>query len=66
VLVASATDEAAVKKVATAVGTWDVLLMAAGYVSPGHILTANVADYWQNYEVSLLKSINHYGCVEHR
>ena len=54
VVVASVTDEFAIKEAASASGTWDVLIMNAGYISPGYISTSNLVSYWQNYEVSVL------------
>lgn len=40
-------------QVAEAIGTWDMLVNAAGTMpTPGTIATANVADYWRTFEVS--------------
>ena len=57
VIAASVTDEGQMKQAASAVGTWDVLVMNAGYMSPGPITTSDLAGYWQNYEVSSSKNM---------
>jgi NAD(P)-dependent dehydrogenase (short-subunit alcohol dehydrogenase family) len=52
--VADVADEEAVKNVAEAVSTWDVLVMNAGYFpSPTPIAKADVGDYWKGYEVCI-------------
>ncbi|KAL9625193.1 MAG: hypothetical protein Q9160_000595 [Pyrenula sp. 1 TL-2023] len=49
--VADVNDEAAMAAVAQAVGSWDVFVMNAGYISaPSPIDQADLADYWQSYE----------------
>jgi NADP-dependent 3-hydroxy acid dehydrogenase YdfG len=49
---ASVTDEDAMKKIAVAVGRWDVLILNAGYISPPSPLAQSPAyEYWRNYEV---------------
>jgi NADP-dependent 3-hydroxy acid dehydrogenase YdfG len=49
------TDEAGMEKVATAVGTWDVMILNAGYISaPAPIAKAPLDNYWKNYEVHLM------------
>lgn len=51
--VADVTDEEAVKKIADAVGTWDVLVLNAGYTTaPTPAAKADIGDYWKAYEVS--------------
>ncbi|KAI9698072.1 MAG: hypothetical protein M1820_007580 [Bogoriella megaspora] len=51
------TDEAAMKDVAAIVGTWDIFLLNAGYISPPSTITqASLSEYWQNYE-SNVKSV---------
>lgn len=45
-------DEKALKEVAAAVGTWDVLILNAGFVSsPASIAETAGDDWWQNFEV---------------
>lgn len=49
------TQEDALQTVATVIGTWDVLILAAGYVSdPTPIASANIDAWWQNFEVTAL------------
>ena len=49
------TDEAGMEKVAQAVGTWDVLILNAAYLSaPAPIVESPLDSYWKNYEVALL------------
>jgi NADP-dependent 3-hydroxy acid dehydrogenase YdfG len=49
---ASVTDEAALTDVATTIGTWDIMILAAGHVSPkAHLREASVDEWWQNFEV---------------
>ncbi|KAF2199993.1 NAD(P)-binding protein [Delitschia confertaspora ATCC 74209] len=51
------TDEARVKKVAEAVGNWDILILNAGHISaPAYIAQSSVDEYWKNYETNV-KSI---------
>ncbi len=46
------TDEEGLRKVAASVGKWDVLVLAAGYMStPSSIASANLAEWWQSFEV---------------
>jgi NAD(P)-dependent dehydrogenase (short-subunit alcohol dehydrogenase family) len=48
----SITDEKALKAVAAAVGTWDVLVIGAAYVaSPAPVAQSSVDDWWQTFEV---------------
>lgn len=50
--VCDVTDDAAVKKIADAVGTWDAVLHCAGYYNkPSPTLTADLDDYWRTFEV---------------
>jgi NAD(P)-dependent dehydrogenase (short-subunit alcohol dehydrogenase family) len=50
---ADVTDDAAVKKIADAVGTWDAILHCAGYVNkPTPVASADLEDYWKAFEVS--------------
>lgn len=52
---ASVTDEEAIVGVATTVGSWDVLVLAAGYLSqPATIRDSSVREWWQSFEVRLL------------
>ncbi|KAF2180458.1 short chain dehydrogenase, partial [Zopfia rhizophila CBS 207.26] len=54
VFLCDVTDEAAVTKVAGSVSTWDVLVLNAGFLSaPSMIASADIDDYWKNYEASL-------------
>ncbi|KAF2870142.1 hypothetical protein BDV95DRAFT_575156 [Massariosphaeria phaeospora] len=58
VIAADVTDDAAVQKVADAVGTWDVLVLNAGYLpSPAPIAKADVGDYWKAYETNVKGAI---------
>ena len=44
--------QAVAQAVAQAVGTWDVFILNAGYIStPSKIADGNLDDYWKNYEV---------------
>jgi NADP-dependent 3-hydroxy acid dehydrogenase YdfG len=48
----SITDEEAMKKVAASVGTWDILIIYAAYLSsPGSIVDSSVDEMWKSYEV---------------
>jgi NAD(P)-dependent dehydrogenase (short-subunit alcohol dehydrogenase family) len=50
---ADVTDEASMKKVAAAVGGWDVLVNNAGYLStPTLAKEAEVEEWWKGWEVS--------------
>ncbi|EAW15344.1 SDR family NAD(P)-dependent oxidoreductase [Aspergillus clavatus NRRL 1] len=50
----SITDEAALSEVATSVGPWDVLILAAGYLSdPASIRTSSTDDWWQSFETNV-------------
>jgi NADP-dependent 3-hydroxy acid dehydrogenase YdfG len=47
------------EKAAQSVGTWDVLILNAGYLStPAHIAKAPLDDYWKNYEVHFMQMTN--------
>lgn len=49
---ASVTDEAAITEIATSIGTWDIMILAAGHISPRtHLREASVDEWWQNFEV---------------
>ncbi|KAL8956723.1 MAG: hypothetical protein Q9193_005832, partial [Seirophora villosa] len=51
---ASVLDEKSLSDVAVAVGSWDVLILNAGYMSkPASIVETPVEDWWQNFEVCL-------------
>lgn len=52
------------KLVAQEIGTWDVLIMAAGHISsPAPIVSADLNDYWQSYEVCIyLLHRMHHAC----
>lgn len=51
---ADVTDETAVKRIADTVGTWDVLIMNAGYLpAPGPAIETDLDEYWKSYEVRI-------------
>ena len=48
----SVTDEEGLKEVAAAVGTWDVLVLNAAFIStPASVSESAVDDWWQSFEV---------------
>jgi NAD(P)-dependent dehydrogenase (short-subunit alcohol dehydrogenase family) len=48
-----------VKKIAEAVGVWDVLIMNAGYIpTPSPTAKADVSDYWRAYEVCIYSHVS--------
>lgn len=48
----SVTDETALAEVAAATGTWDVMILAAGYLAkPTSIRESSVDEWWQSFEV---------------
>ena len=50
---ADVTDEEAIYAVAEEVGTWDVLVLNAGYLpEPAPITKTSIQEYWKTYEVS--------------
>lgn len=50
---ADVTDEKAITDIAAATGTWDVLILAAGYVAgPASIRESSVDDWWKSFEVA--------------
>lgn len=52
VYVADVTDDAAIKKVAEAVGTWNAVVHCAGYMNkPAPAVVAELGDYWSAFEV---------------
>ncbi|APA14564.1 hypothetical protein SS1G_06517 [Sclerotinia sclerotiorum 1980 UF-70] len=53
----SVTDEAGIRKVAEAVGTWDVLILGATHKGiKGPIVSTNISEWWESYETGV-KSI---------
>ncbi|GLI76362.1 hypothetical protein PoHVEF18_004634 [Penicillium ochrochloron] len=51
---ADVTDEKALAAVAASTGTWDVMILAAGYISPrASIRDSSVDDWWQNFETNV-------------
>jgi NADP-dependent 3-hydroxy acid dehydrogenase YdfG len=49
---ADVTDERALRRVAGEVGSWDIMILNAGYLSaPAAIKDASVTDWWQSFEV---------------
>lgn len=49
---ADVTDEKALVGIAAATGTWDILILAAGYLAgPASIREASVDDWWKSFEV---------------
>jgi len=52
--VADVTDPTAMKKAAADIGTWDILVMNAGYMtSPGGSLASDLDDWWRTFEVNI-------------
>ena len=48
----SVSDEVGIRKVAEAVGTWDVLIMGAAHKSiKAFIASTDVFEWWESYEV---------------
>lgn len=48
------TQEDALQRAAAAIGTWDVLILAAGYVSaPSPMALASTDTWWQNFETNV-------------
>ncbi|KAI1395673.1 putative NADP(+)-dependent dehydrogenase [Hypoxylon fuscum] len=48
------TQEDALRRVAKAIGTWDVLILAAGYVSePSPMASASTDAWWQSFETNV-------------
>jgi NADP-dependent 3-hydroxy acid dehydrogenase YdfG len=46
------TNEKALRDAAAATGTWDILIIAAGYIStPGPVSQSAVDEWWQSFEV---------------
>ncbi|CRG84836.1 hypothetical protein PISL3812_02025 [Talaromyces islandicus] len=55
---ASVTDEQAIVSVAITVGSWDVLVLAAGYLSqPATIRDSSVGEWWQSFETNVKGSM---------
>ncbi|KAL9027761.1 MAG: hypothetical protein Q9196_003765 [Gyalolechia fulgens] len=51
-------DEKAMEKIAAEVGTWDVLILNAGYMpKPGPIASADISEYWAAYETNVLSIV---------
>ncbi|PSN65037.1 short chain dehydrogenase [Corynespora cassiicola Philippines] len=54
IFAADVADEAAMKRIADAVGMWDVLIMNAGYLpDPSPAAKARLDDYWASYEINV-------------
>lgn len=52
--VASVTDEKSISDIAAAVGAWDVLVLAAGYLSkPVSIQESTTEEWWQSFETNI-------------
>ncbi|KAJ5720410.1 uncharacterized protein N7483_008344 [Penicillium malachiteum] len=52
--VANVTDEAAMADIAAKTGTWDIMILAAGYIAPKtEIRNASVNEWWQNFETNV-------------
>lgn len=48
------TDEKALVDIAAVTGTWDILILAAGYLAgPASIRESSVDDWWKSFEVCL-------------
>ncbi|KAL8842835.1 MAG: hypothetical protein Q9176_002471 [Flavoplaca citrina] len=51
---ADVTDEDAMEKIATEIGTWDILILNAGHqANSTSITSANLSDYWACYEANV-------------
>jgi NADP-dependent 3-hydroxy acid dehydrogenase YdfG len=49
---ADVTDEKTITEIAADTGTWDVMILAAGYVAhPAPIRESSVEDWWKSFEV---------------
>lgn len=60
----SVTDEKALRDIAAVVGTWDILILSAGFVSdPCSILESSVEDWWRSFEVWFLVSLCRYSLM---
>ncbi|KAJ5750844.1 hypothetical protein N7533_007872 [Penicillium manginii] len=58
ICVADITDEKRIAEIAASIGTWDILLLAAAYISsPSSIQFASITDWWQNLETNLKGSL---------
>ncbi|KAJ5627008.1 hypothetical protein N7528_004435 [Penicillium herquei] len=56
--VASVTDEAAMADIAAKTGTWDIMILAAGYIAPkSEMRNASVDEWWQNFETNVKGTI---------
>jgi len=52
--IADVTNEAAVKKAASAFGTWNTLVMNAGYLPDSALVRdTNIDEFWKGYEVNV-------------
>ncbi|KAJ9145049.1 Short chain dehydrogenase [Pleurostoma richardsiae] len=52
--IADVTDVAVLSKAASDIGTWDVLVMNAGYMSnPGPSMESDVNEWWKAFEVNI-------------
>ncbi|OKL62460.1 hypothetical protein UA08_02908 [Talaromyces atroroseus] len=50
----SVTDEKTMQDIAGKVGTWDVLILAAGFLStPGPVVSSPLDDWWQSFETNV-------------
>lgn len=57
--IADIVDLDAVEKAAKAIGSWDVLIANAGYISSPELIEGSDADaWWKNFEVYCMPSIN--------
>jgi NAD(P)-dependent dehydrogenase (short-subunit alcohol dehydrogenase family) len=53
------TDHAAVEQVAQSVGSWDVLVLNAGYMAqPSLLIDSNTDDWWHTFEVNIKGTYN--------
>ena len=60
---ANVVDERAIYHIAAEVGTWDVLILNAGYLpNPTPIASASLSDYWAAYEVRTTINLRHNFC----
>ncbi|RAL17618.1 SDR family NAD(P)-dependent oxidoreductase [Aspergillus homomorphus CBS 101889] len=52
--VVSVTDEAALREVASTIGTWDILVLSAGHIAdPAPIADTPVDNWWQSFETNV-------------
>lgn len=56
---ADVTDENALAEIAAVTGTWDILILAAGYLAgPASIRESAVDDWWKSFEVCTTRPLD--------